>query len=370
MFKKFINALKTSRTARYSLIAILLLIVVLCVAAAYIGLPIELVIIVLLVLGFPVIIAVGGIGAAVGIAGSAVSNKKSYDEISRNDPALGELEKERGRLQLYNVIYYVATIFLVIISTILAHAPGLFVIVILAILVYLFKIYPMNREFNRTFADRVVQGEINRRFTNATYESGHGLTPEEVKSVAFIGYDSCSGSEYIEGELGSIHFRNCKILLQNVSSYYDDNNDLRESYTTVFGGYLYSIPLSHPVTATVYVASKKQKTHFKDKIETGSEDFDSKFKVYSADPEAAKSLLIAQVKSQILRIADTLKVPFCLVFNNDKLYCFAQMDGSSCFTVNLSKDITVAQLRDKVSAHLSEQADLLNELDIISASIM
>ena len=53
-----------------------------------------LIIVVMLVLGFPVIIAVGGIGAAAGIVGSAVSNKKSYDEISRSDPALAELEKE------------------------------------------------------------------------------------------------------------------------------------------------------------------------------------------------------------------------------------------------------------------------------------
>ncbi len=370
MFKKFINALKTSRAARYSLIAILVLMVVLCVVAASFGLPIIFVIIFMLVIGFPVIIAVGGLGAAVGIAGSAVSNKKAYDEISRNDPALADLEKERGRLQMYNIIFIAATVLLIIIATILAQIAGFIIIAILAVLIYIFKLYPMNREFNRSFGDCVVRAEVNSRFTNASYESDHGFTPEEIKSVSFLGYDAYTGSEYIEGEQGSIHFRSSEVLLQTVSVYYDDNNDRNESYTTVFDGYLYSIPLSRPVTATVYVASKKQKTHFKDKIETGSEDFDSKLKVYSADPEAARQLLISQVKTQILRIADSSKDPFCLVFNEDKLYAFVAKDGPGCFKVNLSKDITVALLKDNVAAHLSEQADLLNLLDIISASMM
>ncbi|MBO4414924.1 MAG: DUF3137 domain-containing protein [Lachnospiraceae bacterium] len=370
MFKKFFNALKTSRASRYSLIAILVLMVVLCVAGASFGLHISFIIVVMLVLGFPVIIAVGGIGAAAGIVGSAVSNKKSYDEISRSDPALAELEKERGKLQMYNVIYFAVTVLLIIIAAILSQIAGLIIIMILALLVYIFKIYPMNKAFNNTFGGNVVQTEVNRRFTNASYEHGRGLPPEEIGSAAFIGYDSYSGWEYIEGEQGSIHFRSSEVQLQTVSTYTDDDGDSHESYTTVFDGYVYSIPLSRPVSAAVYVASKKQKTHFKDKIETGSEDFDSKLKVYSTDPEAARSLLISQVKAQILRIADITKEPFCLVFNADKLYAFVQNSETSCFSVNLSKDITVAQLRDNVAAHLSEQADLLNILDTISASMM
>ena len=75
MFRKFINALKTSKAARFSLIAIIILMAVLCIPAAIIGIPIPVVIIPLFVLGFPVIIAVGGIDAAAGIAGSALSNK-------------------------------------------------------------------------------------------------------------------------------------------------------------------------------------------------------------------------------------------------------------------------------------------------------
>ena len=370
MFRKFINALKTSRTARYALIAILILTVLLCIAAASIGIPVIVVIILMLVVGFPVIIAVGGVGAAIGIAGSAISNKKSYDEISRNDPTLAELEKERGKLQMYNIIFIVAAVILALVALVISQAIGFYAVLILAILFYFIKIFPMNIAFNNSFGERVITGEINRRFANAVYDAKKGFDAEEVEPISFVGHDTYSGCEYIEGESGPVHFRSCRLYYEIVSNVLDETNESHESRATVFSGYLYSIPLSKQVPATVYVADKKLHTDLKDKITTGQDTFDADMKVYSTDPTSVGSVLTGQVADRILRLKETSNKPFCLVFRENKLYAFVRDKDESCFRVSLAKDINVMELKDRVSAHLAEQADFLNGLANVADSMI
>ncbi|MCR4656699.1 MAG: hypothetical protein K5770_10785 [Lachnospiraceae bacterium] len=161
MFKKFTNALKTSRAARFALIAVIVLFVLLCIPAVIIGIPITVVILAMLVVGFPVVIAVGGIGAAAGIAGSAISNKKSYDDISQNDPNLAGLEKDRGKRQMVNVIFWVAGIILAVIAAYLGTWIGFFLVLVTGVIIYIKKIYPMNNSFDKSFWDQVVRAEAN-----------------------------------------------------------------------------------------------------------------------------------------------------------------------------------------------------------------
>jgi len=369
MFKKFINALKTSKPARFALIAILLLMVVLCVAAAYIGIPISAVIIVMLIIGYPVIITVGGIGAAVGIAGSAISNKKSYDEISSKDPTLADIEKERGKLQMYNIIFWVAAVILCITALLLGQTIGLIIMAIACVLFYFLKLYPMNREFNKSFGDYVVVGEVNRQFSNASYDASKGFDAEEVESVSFTSYDVYTGTDYIEGDLDRLHFRSCELRLESMNTTVDEDNDSHTSYSTLFWGYLYSIPLSKHIGATVFAADKKFRTGLKDKLETGTDEFDKNIKVHSKDPETAGKVLSGPVTREILSLSEASKDPLCIVFHGDKLYAFVKSDESSCFSVNLSKDINMAQLRDGVREHLSEQVAILTGLDKISQAL-
>ncbi len=368
MFKKFAEALKTSRAARYALIAIIVLFVLLCIPAVMIGIPITVVFLAMLVLGFPVIIAVGGIGAATGIAGSAISNKKSLEDISRSDPHLAELEKERGNKQMITVIFWVSAILLAIIAVSIGSYIGFILVLIAGVIIYLRVIYPMNRSFDQSFGEQVIRTEVNRRFPNAEYYDSRAFSPEEVESVSFVGYDRYYGSQYIEGDQGSVHFRSCELNLQTVTQQYDpDDQNMREICETVFQGYLYSIPFKRPVPAPVFVAAPKLSIGFKDDVRIGLDVFDKAMKIHSADPEAAKQLLTVPVTEQILRLKDSSKEPFCLVFHEDRLYAFVRNSGNSCFTVNLSKDINTVQLRERVSTHLSEQAAFLDGMGSISA---
>ncbi|MCR4739358.1 MAG: DUF3137 domain-containing protein [Lachnospiraceae bacterium] len=369
MFRKFVNALKTSRPARFALIAIIVLFVLLCIPAVMIGIPIPVVILAMLVLGFPVIIAVGGIGAAAGIAGSAISNKKSYEDISRSDPRLAELEKERGNKQMISIIFWVSTIILAVIAAALASWIGFLLVLVAGVIIYIKKIYPMSHSFDQSFGEQVVRSEINKRFGNAVYDASRGFSQEEVGSVNIVGYDLYRGSQYIEGDQGFVHFRSCELNLQTVEEYEDDDMNTRDVYTTVFQGYLYCIPLAKKVSETVYVADSKMSTDLNGRVKTGSDIFDKNMKVHAADPEAANQLLTAPVTAQILRLKETSKEPFCLVFNEDKLYAFIKNSEYSFFTVDLNKDINILQLKDRLTAYLAGQAAFLNGMDSISAAM-
>ena len=370
MFRKFINALKTNRAARFALIAIIVLFVLLCIPAVMIGIPITVVILAMLVLGFPVVIAVGGIGAAAGIAGSAISNKKSLEDISMSDPRLAELEKERGKRQMINLIFWVSAIILAIIAAYVGSWIGFLLVLVAGVIIYIRKIYPMNHSFDRSFGEQVVRTEVNKRFVNAVYDDSRGFSPEEVASVSFVGYNRYSGSHYIEGDQGSVRFRSCELCLQTVEEYEDNDSNRRDIYTTVFQGYLYCIPLESPVPADVFVYTAKLGTGFRDHVRIGSELFDRNMKVHSEDPEAAKQLLTTQVTEQLLRLKEASKEPFCLVFHEDRLYAFIRNSGDSCFTVNLSRDINMPQLKERVSTHLSGQAAFLREMESISAAMV
>lgn len=368
MFKRFINSLKNSRTARYALIAIIILMVLLCIPAAAIGIPFWVVIILMLAVGFPIIIAIGGVGAAIGIAETAVENRDSYEALEGNDPALAEIEKERGKLQLTTIIYCVAALIVGLVCMFAIHPVMLMIVLALAVLGYIFILYPKIRAFDGRFADGVVKGEVERHFENAKYDAKDGFAQEEVKAVSSIGYDSCATFDLIEADRGRTHFRSCVVRLD--IEMYDSDEDTT-SYATRFFGELYSLQLQRSVGKTVFVNDKKFKSTLKEMTVASIDRLSDKFEVFSDDPEGARSLLTGALSDEILRFADTMKVPFSLVFHEDKLYLFASFNGeTNPFKVIISRDLNTMDLRDRLSAYLDGMSEIVAGLESIAYMIV
>ncbi|MCR4656698.1 MAG: DUF3137 domain-containing protein [Lachnospiraceae bacterium] len=163
-----------------------------------------------------------------------------------------------------------------------------------------------------------------------------------------------------------VRFRSCELCLQTVEEYEDDDLNRRDIYTTVFQGYLYCIPLAGRVSSDIFVFAAKLSNGLKGNVRIGSDLFDRSMKVHSEDPDAARQLLTGPVTGQILRLKEVSKEPFCLVFHEDRLYAFIKNSGDSFFSVNLTRDINMAQLKERVSIYLSGQAAFLNGMENIS----
>ena len=364
MIKSFIAALKSSRVARFTLIGVVVLMIPLCILGAFLGLSPIIVIITLLAVGFPLIIAAGGFGAAVGMAGTALSNKKSISQTELDNPELAGMEKERSKLQLINVAFWVLAVAGFLIAAGTLGNIGVIVEAAAAFCVYFFLIRKRNEAFEDDFKQHIVLSSLNGAFQNVDFQPKKAFDEKEVGGVTPISFNCCRGDDWIEADRGKLHFCRADAELEIETSTVDSEGNETTSRKTVFAGTILRLTRSRPYQSPVFVASRKFKTGRICNVETESIVFDKQMEVYAEDQLAARVILTPQMMEGLLRLDEKSPQSFSLTFSGTYVYAFLRSPEGNSFEIDIKKDKTVPELKAMIDGQVSQLCVFLDSLEL------
>lgn len=367
LIKKFVTALKTSRTARFTLIAIIILTVPLCILGQLIGIPAFIIIFFLLASAMPLVCLAGGVGAAIGVAGTLKANKSALDKTQQDDPELADLERERGRLQTINIAFWIAAIGVSVLLIAISSGIGFYIWAAAAACFYFFWLRKQNDAFNDSFKKRIVLSQLNKSFQNVDFEPDNKFDEKEIGRISPFSFNQYNGDDWIEADRGGLHFCRSDISLNYVTETTDSDGSTSTSVKTLFSGALVRIACVSPYQTVLFVSTKKFHSGIKPNIETESIEFNNRLEAYADDQHNARLLLTPQLIEKLINLDEKAAQSFSLTFSDKYLYAFLRSPEGNSFEMNIKKDANILELKNMVDEQISRLCAFLDALELPGA---
>ncbi len=331
-------AIKDAKVIRSVIIALLVLAVPLVGIGLYWGLDfasILLLLVVLAVVGFPVIMVVASIGAAVGLFGTHRANMKNIEKAGGEGAPLAELEKKRAKAQMGNLVFWVVTA-LASIGLGFAISPLTMIgVALVGVIVYVKWIMPMNAAVRSAFKQDIVGEAFRRAFTDVTYDHNQGFSRAELEEMDILyRFDGMDSDDWVDGQRNGLHFFLADLGTWNKHEHRDDDGNRRVEYEDLFKGQMIRIESERAYPAKLLVVSPGfseikgasgdlSKFLFgpgKNDVELESEAFNKRFDTYCADQVAARVVLPPGVMEELLHVGKLLSGDLAVIFVEKRVY--------------------------------------------------
>lgn len=334
-------------------------------------------ILLLIVIIILAMVATAMLSAVLAVTHVAVSYARAK-KLAEEFPQVAEMERQRGRMTLINIIFFIAAIPLVALGIYIGQEQGAYAALALVVAVYILVVVKKERALRASFKQLTVFDALAQAFEHIEYDA-HGCFPrEEIRDLNLIqGFDIMRGNDWIKAERKGIPFCRSDIHVQQEHTTEDSNGKKTTSYTTTFEGSVirFEQQQEHPTRLVVITEGfpnvrSRLAENFKkltgraddSSIETELDAFNRVFDAYSSDQVAARMIMTPQMMEGMLRQQNYTQHQLAFVFEGKFIYLFISTPDVDSFELSISSHKSVKEQQKVVAEQVSHIAGLIDNM--------
>ncbi len=290
-------------------------------------------------------------------------NQNVFDALyPQLEPALTELEENRKKLKVAGSKNGLIGAAIVLIGSLFflpqLQAQAYFLLVPLAIAVWVFCVNSKASEFSRFYKNTIIQKIVLAICSNADYKPYQGI-PESMFSVSglFASPDRYSSEDMISGKVDKTDFVFSEVHAQERRVSYDGKGRRQEYWTDIFKGFLFIADFHKKFSGHTVV---RNDSFFKfgfgsGRVKLESPEFESRFDTYSTDEIEARYILTPSMMERLIALDKKFDKSVQFSYVNSSVFV-AIPENRNHFEAGIWKPVT----RDKVEEEFSLLCTLLS----------
>ncbi len=256
-----------------------------------------------------------------------------YSEFNNNTELLkvaeeaAEEKRKRNLLTLLLCFTIDAVIILLIYRNlkdiVFSIATGIFPIFIIDIIVFIIMLIVFRKKQNEylpLFKTQVIKRMINNFFTNAEYYPNKQL-PRSMYDEGLYNerYNKYFSDDYIEAKIDEKYLINiAEVKTQEEETYTDSDGNTHTTTTTKFNGLFAKIEMEKSLNSSLRITNNH--THYKDRLEMDSSEFEKSFNVFATNKIIGMQLLTADIMEDFLEFKNKTNQKFDIFIIENIIY--------------------------------------------------